>query len=114
MLASALVTVIVAFPAVVPDFIVTVFPLILADAMFELLEETLKLPVLLLTVKLVLLGYAIVPLVADSVKFPDALFTFTVSVVVCVLYPALLAFTVTVNSDVFVHHKFLHMVLLIN
>ena len=90
------------------------FPLILADAMFELLEETLKLPVLLLTVKLVSFGYAIVPLVADSVKFPDALFTFTVSVVVCVLYPALLAFTVTVNSDVFVHHKFLHMVLLIN
>ena len=78
------------------------FPLILAVAIFVLFEDTLNVPVFPLTVKLVLLGYAIVPLVADNVKFPFALFTFTVSVVVCVLYPALLAFTVTVNDDVFV------------
>ena len=41
-------------------------------------------------------------LVADNVNVPAALFTFTVCVVVCVLYPALLALTVTVNDDVFV------------
>ena len=42
------------------------------------------------------------PLVADNVNVPAALFTLTVSVFICVLYPALLAFTVTVNDDVFV------------
>ena len=41
MLASALVTVIVAFPAVVPGFTVTVFPLTLAVAILLLFEETL-------------------------------------------------------------------------
>ena len=102
MLASALVTVIVAFPTVVPDFTVTVFPLTLAVAILLLFEETLNVPVFPLTVKVALLGYVIVPLVADNVNFPSALFTFTVSVFVCVLYPALLAFIVTVNDEVFV------------
>ena len=100
MLASALVTVIVAFPAVVPDFTVTVFPLTLAVAILLLFEETLNAPVFPLTVNIPPVGYVSVPLVADSVNFPFALFTFTVSVVICVLYPALLALTVTVNDDV--------------
>ena len=99
---AALFTVIVAVPAVVPDFTVTLFPLMLTVATFVLLDVTLNVPVLPLTVKLVLFGYSNVTLVADNVKFPFALFTFTVPVVVCVLYPALLAFTVTENSDVFV------------
>ena len=102
MLASALVTVIVAFPTVVPDFTVTVFPLTLAVAILLLFEETLNIPVFPLTVNVVLLGYVIVSLVADNVNFPSALFTFTVSVFVCVLYPALLAFIVTVNNEVFI------------
>ena len=65
-------------------------------------EATLNVPVFPLTVKLVLVGYVNVPLVADNVNFPSALFTFTVCVVVCVLYPALLALTVTVNDELFV------------
>ena len=100
MLASALVTVIVAFPAVVPGFTVTVLPFILAVAIFVFDEATLNVPVFPLTVNIPLVGYVSVPLVADSVNFPSALFTFTVSVVICVLYPALLALTVTVNDDV--------------
>ena len=100
MLASALVTVIVAFPAVVPGFTVTVFPLTLTVAIFVLLDATLNVPVLPLTVNVPLVGYVNVPLVADSVNFPSALFTFTVSVIICVLYPVLLALTVTVNDDV--------------
>ena len=85
MLASALVTVIIAFPAVVPDFTVIVFPLTLAVAILLLFEKALNVPVFPLTVKVVLLGYVIVPLVADNVNFPSALLTFTVSVVICVL-----------------------------
>ena len=55
-----------------------------------------------LTVNVPLFGYVIVPLVADNLKVPAALFTFTVSVTLCVLYPALLALTVTVNDELFV------------
>ena len=51
-------------------------------------------------VKDVLFGYVKVPLYEESVNFPSALFTFIVSVVDTVLYPSLLATTVTVNSDV--------------
>ena len=54
MLASALVTVIVAFPAVVPGFTVTVFPLILAVAMFVFDEATLRVPLLPLAVNVLL------------------------------------------------------------
>ena len=83
--AVALVTVIVALPAVVPDFTVTVFPLTLAVAILLLFEETLNAPVFPLTVNVPLFGYVYVPLVADNVNFPSALLTFTVSVVICVL-----------------------------
>ena len=66
-------------------------------------DDTLNVPVFPLTVNVVLVdGYIIVPLVADNVIVPAALFTFTVCVVLCVLYPALLALTVTVNDEVFV------------
>ena len=65
-------------------------------------EATLKVPLLPLAVNVAFVGYVNVPLVADNVNVPAALFTFTVCVVVCVLYPALLALTVTVNDDVFV------------
>ena len=85
MFASALVTVIVAFPAVVPGFTVTVFPFILTIAILSLLELTLNAPVFPLTVNVPLVGYVIVPLVADNFNFPSALLTFTVSVVICVL-----------------------------
>ena len=85
MLASALVTVIIAFPAVVPDFTVTVFPLTLAVAILLLFEETLNDPVFPLTVNVQIIGYVYVPLVADNFNFPSALLTFTVSVVICVL-----------------------------
>ena len=67
-----------------------------------LFEETLNAPVLPLTVNVPLFGYVIVPLVADNLKVPAALFTFTVSVTLCVWYPALLALTVTVNDELFV------------
>ena len=78
------------------------FPLTLTVAIFVLLDATLNVPVLPLTVNVPLVGYVYIPLVADSVNFPSALFTLTVSVFICVLYPALLAFTVTVNDEVFV------------
>ena len=76
------------------------FPLTLTVAIFVLFETTLNVPVFPLTVNVVLVGYVNVPLVADNVNVPAALFTLTVSVFICVLYPALLAFTVTVNDDV--------------
>ena len=65
-------------------------------------EETLKFPVFPLTVKYKLLEFVDVPLYDDNVKLPFALFTFVVCVVLCVLYPALLALTVTVNDEAFV------------
>ena len=85
MLASALVTVIVAFPAVVPGFTVTVFPLILAVAMLLSLEVTLNAPVFPLTVNVKSFESVNIPLVSDKIKLPVALFTFTVSVKLCVL-----------------------------
>ena len=102
MLASALVTVIVAFPAVVPDFTATVFPLTLAVAILLLFEETLNVPVFSLTVNAVLFGYVIVPLVSDNFNFPSALFTTAVLVTVSVLYPILLAFTITETDVAFI------------
>ena len=77
-------------------------PLILAVAILLFDEETLKVPVLPLTVKYTLLEFVDVPLLADSVKLPFALFTFVVCVELSVLYPVLLACTVTVNDEVFI------------
>ena len=74
----------------------------LAVAMFVFDEATLRFPLFPLTVNVAFVGYVNVPLVADNVNVPAALFTLTVSVFICVLYPALLAFTVTVNDEVFV------------
>ena len=68
MFASALVTVIVAFPAVVPGFTVTVFPFILTIAILSLLELTLNAPVFPLTVNVPLVGYVYVPSVDDNVN----------------------------------------------
>ena len=85
MFASALVTVIVAFPAVVPGFTVTVFPFILTIAILSLLELTLNAPVFPLTVNVPLVGYVYVTSVDDYVNFPSALFILIVSVVICVL-----------------------------
>ena len=78
-----------------------VFPLTVTVATPVFDDHALMLPVPL-AVNEVLFGHVIVPLYEDNVKLPFALFTFTVSVVVCVLYPALLALTVTVNDEVFV------------
>ena len=78
------------------------FPLTLTVAILVLFEDALNVPVFPLTVNVAFVGYVNVPLVADNVKLPAALFTFTVCVVLCVLYPALLARTVTENYDVFV------------
>ena len=102
MLASALVTVIVAFPAVVPDFTVTVFPLTLTVAILLLFEETLNAPVFPLTVNVPLFGYVYIPLVEDNVNFPSALSIFATFVTVVVLYPVLLTRTVTFNDDAFI------------
>ena len=60
-------------------------PLTLTVAIFVLFETALNVPVFSLTVNVPLVGYVYVPLVEDSVKFPSALFTFTVSVIICVL-----------------------------
>ena len=85
MFVSALVTVIVALPAVVPGFTVTVFSLTLTVAIFVLLELTLNAPVFPLTVNVPLFGYVYVPLVADNVNVPVALLTFAVCFVVTVV-----------------------------
>ena len=74
----------------------------LAVANFEFDEETLSEPVLPLTEKVTLLKFVEVPLVAESFKVPLALFIFVVSVITLVVYPALLALTVTVNDETFV------------
>ena len=84
MLASALVTVIVAFPAVVPGFTVTVFPLMLAVAMFVFDEATLRFPLFPLTVNVAFVGYVNVPLVADNVNIPAALFKLNVKIIICI------------------------------
>ena len=67
-----------------------------------LFEETLNVPVFSLTLNAVLLGYVIVPLVSDNVNFPSALFTTAVFVTVSVLYPVLLAFTITETDEAFI------------
>ena len=67
-----------------------------------LFEETLNAPVFPLTVNVPLFGYVYVPLVADNVNVPSALFTTAILVTVSVLYPILLAFTITETEEAFV------------